>query len=91
MEYKLYKLKFDTPVHFGSDKLAVSLEESDFICHSDTLFSALCQSGTERLSAHLRLACSGCLIVIHAASVLCLEKATDGHAALRLYPLKPSS
>ena len=42
MEYKLYKLKFNTPVHFGSDKIATSLEEADFICHSDTLFSALC-------------------------------------------------
>ena len=42
MEYKLYKLKFNTPVHFGSDKIGTSLEESDFICHSDTFFSALC-------------------------------------------------
>lgn len=42
MEYKLYKLTFNTPVHFGSDIVGSSLEESDFICHSDTLFSALC-------------------------------------------------
>lgn len=42
MEYKLYKLTFNTPVHFGSDIIGSSLEESDFICHSDTFFSALC-------------------------------------------------
>ena len=42
MEYKLYKLKFNTPVHFGSDKVSPSLEEVDVTCHSDTLFSALC-------------------------------------------------
>lgn len=42
MEYKLYKLTFNTPVHFGSDIVGSSLEESDFICHSDTFFSALC-------------------------------------------------
>ena len=42
MEYKLYKLTFKTPVHFGSDIVGSSLEESDFICHSDTFFSALC-------------------------------------------------
>lgn len=42
MEYKLYKLTFNTPVHFGSDIIGSSLEETDFICHSDTFFSALC-------------------------------------------------
>lgn len=42
MEYKLYKLTFNAPVHFGSDIVGSSLEESDFICHSDTFFSALC-------------------------------------------------
>lgn len=42
MEYKLYKLTFNTPVHFGSDIVGSSLEELDFICHSDTFFSALC-------------------------------------------------
>lgn len=42
MNYKIYKLKFQSPVHFGSDILGTSLEEADLICHSDTLFSALC-------------------------------------------------
>ena len=42
MKYQLYKLTFNTPVHFGSDLVGSSLEESDFICHSDTFFSALC-------------------------------------------------
>lgn len=42
MEYKLYKLTFNTPVHFGSDIVGSSLEETDLICHSDTFFSALC-------------------------------------------------
>ncbi|MEI0494207.1 type III-A CRISPR-associated RAMP protein Csm4 [Brachyspira intermedia] len=42
MNYKIYKLKFKSPVHFGSDILGTSLEEADLICHSDTLFSALC-------------------------------------------------
>lgn len=68
MEYKLYKLKFDTPVHFGSDKLAVSLEESDFICHSDTLFSALCLeyiklNGAENLSKFVELFNNGELLI----------------------------
>lgn len=42
MKYKLYKLTFSNPVHFGGDTLGTSLEEADYICHSDTLFSALC-------------------------------------------------
>lgn len=42
MEYKLYKLTFNTPVHFGSDIVGSSLEEADLVCHSDTFFSALC-------------------------------------------------
>lgn len=42
MGYKLYKLTFNTPIHFGSDSVGTSLEEADLICHSDTFFSALC-------------------------------------------------
>lgn len=42
MKYRLYKLQFLSPVHFGSDILGTSLEEADYICHSDTFFSALC-------------------------------------------------
>lgn len=42
MLYKLYQLKFTTPVHFGSDKMGTSLEKVNLTCHSDTLFSAIC-------------------------------------------------
>ncbi len=42
MPYKLYKLKFVTPVHFGSHKIGTSLENVSSYCHSDTFFSALC-------------------------------------------------
>lgn len=43
MQYKIFKLKFETPVHFGSEKVGTSLENVTNICHSDTLFSAMCQ------------------------------------------------
>ena len=43
MQYKIFKLKFETPVHFGSEKVGTSLENTQIICHSDTLFSAMCQ------------------------------------------------
>lgn len=43
MQYKIFKLKFETPVHFGSEKVGTSLEKTNIICHSDTLFSAMCQ------------------------------------------------
>ncbi|WP_028330920.1 type III-A CRISPR-associated RAMP protein Csm4 [Brachyspira alvinipulli] len=42
MKYRLYKLQFLSPIHFGSDTVGTSLEEADLICHSDTFFSALC-------------------------------------------------
>ena len=42
MKYTLYKLEFYNSVHFGGDTLGTSLEEADYICHSDTFFSALC-------------------------------------------------
>lgn len=43
MQYKIFKLKFETPVHFGNEKVGTSLENTQIICHSDTLFSAMCQ------------------------------------------------
>lgn len=43
MQYKIFKLKFETPVHFGSEKVGTSLEKVTNICRSDTLFSAMCQ------------------------------------------------
>ena len=42
MQYRLYKLKFETPVHFGSERKGTSLENVNATCHSDTLFSAIC-------------------------------------------------
>ena len=42
MLYKLYKLNFLTPVHFGSEKQGTSLENVSVTCHSDTFFSAIC-------------------------------------------------
>ena len=43
MQYKIFKLRFETPIHFGSEKVGTSLENTQVICHSDTLFSAMCQ------------------------------------------------
>lgn len=38
MEYRVYKLNFHTPVHFGNGRLS----NSESILRADTLFSALC-------------------------------------------------
>lgn len=38
MKYQLYKLSFNTPVHFGKNLL----NSSDYTLSSDTIFSALC-------------------------------------------------
>jgi len=42
LAYYLYKLKFLTPVHFGSDKPGIGIEKVSPTCHADTLFSSLC-------------------------------------------------
>lgn len=42
MNYCLYKLKFNTSVHFGSSVSATSLESAKINFCADTLFSALC-------------------------------------------------
>lgn len=39
MEYKAYRLAFQGAVHFGRN----SLEDGEYTCGADTLFSALCQ------------------------------------------------
>lgn len=39
MEYKLYKLRFQSAVHFGKH----NLDEGEYTCCADTIFSALCQ------------------------------------------------
>ena len=42
MNYFLFKLRFDTAVHFGSSDSALSLYTSEETLPADTLFSALC-------------------------------------------------
>lgn len=42
MNYFLFKLQFDTAVHFGSSDSALSLYTSEETLRADTLFSALC-------------------------------------------------
>ncbi len=42
MPFYLYKLKFQTPVHFGADVPGIGLEKAQVNCHADTFFSALC-------------------------------------------------
>ena len=44
MRYKLYKMSFQTAVHFGNG----TLESGDFVFCADTLFSALCQEACKR-------------------------------------------
>lgn len=42
MPYYIYKLKFTTPVRFGSDNTSSNLTTSAFTANSDTIFSAIC-------------------------------------------------
>ena len=42
MNYYLYQLKFDSPVHFGCAELGGKLEQMGMEYPADTLFSALC-------------------------------------------------
>ena len=42
MNYFLFKLQFDTAVHFGGADSALSLYTSEETLRADTLFSALC-------------------------------------------------
>lgn len=42
MHYYLYKLNFQTPVHFGADLAGIGVEKAVLSCHADTLFSAIC-------------------------------------------------
>ena len=57
MEYYVYRLKFDTPVHFGAAHQGGKLEQSDYTLSSDTLFSAICcelaQHGEDELLAEV--------------------------------------
>ena len=54
MNYFLFKLQFDTAVHFGGGDSALSLYTSEEALRADTLFSTLChetlvQHGEEAL------------------------------------------
>ena len=42
MRYRLYKLRFKTPVHFGGESGSSSLVSSETVFKSDSFFSALC-------------------------------------------------
>ncbi len=44
MNYFLFRLRFETAVHFGSSDAALSLATSEAHVRADTLFSALCQT-----------------------------------------------
>lgn len=42
MRYRLYKLRFKTPVHFGGESGSSGLVSSEVVFKSDSFFSALC-------------------------------------------------
>ena len=68
MNYYLYRLKFDTAVHFGASDSALSLYTSEDHFCADTLFSALCHtalsaSGQEGLAELCRQARCGELLL----------------------------
>ncbi|HZK39471.1 MAG TPA: type III-A CRISPR-associated RAMP protein Csm4 [Clostridia bacterium] len=42
MRYRLYKLRFTTPVHFGGESGSSGLVSSEMVFRSDSFFSALC-------------------------------------------------
>ena len=68
MNYYLYRLKFDTAVHFGPSSSAQSLYTSEDHFCADTLFSALCHTalslyGPEGLEQLCRQAKAGKLLL----------------------------
>lgn len=68
MLYYMFKLKFQTPVHFGADVPGLGLEKSMMTCHADTFFSGLCQEalglyGQEGLERVVAAAVRGELLV----------------------------
>ena len=59
MNYFLFKLQFDTAVHFGGSDSALSLYTSEETLRADTLFSALChESLAQHGEAALQQLCS---------------------------------
>lgn len=68
MNYLLFKLAFDAPVHFGSSDGALSLYSSDEFFRADTLFSALCHTalrsgGPDMLNRLCETAAGGSLLL----------------------------
>lgn len=61
----VYKLKFDTPVHFGAAELGGKLETINFCYTSDTLFSALCceLADNENFSDFLNMVLQGKILL----------------------------
>lgn len=63
MKYKLYRLTFQSAVHFGKH----NLDEGEYSCCADTLFSALCQEalkiGNDALQEFYHAAQEGRLLV----------------------------
>lgn len=63
MEYKLYRLTFQSAVHFGKH----NLDEGEYTCCADTFFSALCQEafkiGDDVLQSLVRYAKEGSLLL----------------------------
>ena len=41
MEYRVYKLSFSAPCHFGASAAGAGLEATEITCQADTLFSAI--------------------------------------------------
>ena len=48
MRYKLYTLKFSTPVHFADADFGGDLDKSSITCSADTYFNALCFEASQR-------------------------------------------
>lgn len=68
MNYFRFRLRFDTPVHFGTPDSALSLYDSGDHFRGDTLFSALCHmalqgNGVEGLEELLALTRAGKLLL----------------------------
>lgn len=65
MDYSLYKLEFDTPLHIGRDSGGPSLDNGQMAIHADTIFSALCceAAGDARLEQLVRYVTDGVLVL----------------------------
>ncbi len=63
MDHRLYKLRFQNAVHFGK----TDLDEGEYTCCADTIFSALCQEavkiGADTLQTFYQYAKDGALLL----------------------------